>query len=174
MIYSYKGNKPKLNSPAFIAPDAIIIGDIQINKDAVILFGVVIRAENGKIVIGERSIIEDKVIIHGNNVNIGKNIIIQHNSVIHNCKIEDNVVIGTQCTVSDGVHIENGAMILNNTIIYPNKKIKKRKKVWNRGNKLRMKRFGGKINNKIIERNKRHIDNIISKMKNYKSALKEL
>ncbi|TFF89413.1 MAG: gamma carbonic anhydrase family protein [Promethearchaeota archaeon] len=174
MLYSYNGNKPKINSPAFVAPDATLIGNIEVGKDSVILFGAIIRAENGSIVIGERSIVEDNVIIHGNNIDIGKNVIIQHNSCIHNCKIEDNVVIGTNCTITENVHIENGAMVLNNTIIYPNKKIKSRKKVWNRGNKLRMKRFGGTIDDKIIERNKKHINKVISKMKNYNSSLKEL
>jgi carbonic anhydrase/acetyltransferase-like protein (isoleucine patch superfamily) len=173
MIYSYNGVAPKLKS-AFIAPNAVIIGDVETGKDSVILFGVIIRAEKGKISIGEKTIIEDNVIIHGNNVKIGNNVIIQHNSSVHSCNIADNVVIGTNCTISDKVEIENGAMILNNSIIYPGKKIKERKKVWNQGNKLKMKRFGGKVPEKIIERNKKHIDLIIDKMQNYSNSLKKL
>ena len=171
MLYSYNGISPKLKSPAFIAPTCTIIGNVEIRKNAIIFFGVIIRAEKGKIIIGENTIIEDNVIIHGSNVEIGNNVIIQHNSCIHGSIIEDNVIIGTNCTISAHVHIKEGSMILNNTLIHPGKIIKKRKKAWIKGNKLKMK---GTITEKLIERNKKYIDTLIETSKNYSDLLEQL
>ncbi|MHA1311572.1 MAG: gamma carbonic anhydrase family protein [Candidatus Helarchaeota archaeon] len=173
MLYSFNGDSPQLNSPAFIAPTAIIIGDVEIGKNSIILFGTVIRADGGRIVIGENTIIEDNVVIHGENIEIGNYVIIQHNSCIHNCKIEDNVLIGTNCTISDNVQLQEGAMILNNSVILPGKVVKKRKKVWSVNNKFKTKR-GAVIKQKLIDQKNKSIEKLIKKMKKYPDSLSKL
>ena len=174
MLYAYNNIAPIIDTTAVIAPNATIIGNVEIGANSVVLFGAIIRAENCKIKIGEHTIIEDNVIIHGNSdIEIGNYVLIQHNSCIHGCKIQDNVLIGTNCTISDNVLIQKGAMVLNNTVVYPEKTLKPFKKYWSVQNKLKTK-FTANISSAIIERNKKHITNVIIKTKKYLASLKAI
>ena len=107
MLGKFKAYQPKIAPSAFIAPTAVIIGNVSIGEDSVIWFGVVIRGGVNEISIGERTIIEDNCVIHGTSpIHIGNNVIIGHNSIIHSCIIEDEVLIGPNSCIYDGAHIK--------------------------------------------------------------------
>ena len=96
-IFQYKKIQPKIDKNVFIAPNAIVIGDVTIGSKTSIWFNVVIRGDVEKIRIGKNTNIQDLTMIHcttkGFGTNIGSNVTIGHNCVIHDCKIEDNSLI---------------------------------------------------------------------------------
>lgn len=124
MIGTYGKYEPKIAPSAFIAPNAVIVGNVTIGEHCVIWFGVVIRGAENEITIGERTIIEDNCVIHSSApIRIGNGTIIGHNSVIHSCVIEEEVLIGANVCIYDGVEIARGAMIGLNSVLQPNQKL---------------------------------------------------
>ncbi|MHA1267218.1 MAG: gamma carbonic anhydrase family protein [Candidatus Helarchaeota archaeon] len=128
MIGSYGKYHPKIASTAFIAPNAVIIGNVTIGEECVIWFNVIIRGAENEILIGNKTIIEDNCVIHGvTPIRIGNSVIIGHNTVIHSCIIEDEVLIGSNVYIYDGVEIGRGAMIGIGSVIQPHEKLEPEK-----------------------------------------------
>ncbi len=124
MILKLSGKEPKIHKTAWVAPNATIIGNVEIGEKTGIWFNVVIRADNGKIKIGRECTIEDNCIFHSKKgISIGNNVIINHNCVIHGAILKDNVLIGTNSYIFDDVEIGEGSMIENNSLILSNQKI---------------------------------------------------
>ncbi|MGH7755852.1 MAG: gamma carbonic anhydrase family protein, partial [Vulcanimicrobiaceae bacterium] len=80
MIVEYRGKRPKVAPSAFVAPTAVLIGDVEIGEESSIWFGAVLRGDNGPIRVGARSSVQDNAVIHvseecrtviGNDVTIG-------------------------------------------------------------------------------------------------------
>jgi len=129
MIISYKGKTPKIAPSAFVAENAVIIGDVEIGENSSVWFGCVIRCEENKIVIGKNTNIQDLTTIHTDHccsVIIGDNVTVGHNVVLHGCEIGNNVLIGMGTIIMNGSKIgENsligaGSLITQNMVIPPN------------------------------------------------------
>ncbi len=113
-LYDLDGISPSLDASVWIAPNASVIGDVHIGKNASIWFGVVIRCDNEPIHIGDMTNIQDNSVLHsdmGFPLKIGKGITIGHKAMLHGCTIGDNSLIGI------GATILNGAVIGKNCII---------------------------------------------------------
>jgi carbonic anhydrase/acetyltransferase-like protein (isoleucine patch superfamily) len=102
------------NEDFWIAPDATVIGDVQMAKDASIWFHCTIRGDNESIILGEGTNIQDNSVIHtdpGFGCTIGKFVTVGHMVMLHGCEIGDGTLIGI------GSVILNGAKIGKNCII---------------------------------------------------------
>ena len=114
MIITFKGKTPKIADSAFVADNAVLIGDVEIGEGSSVWFGAVIRADNNKIIIGKNSNVQDNCNIHTDEefvVRIGDNVTIGHNAVVHGCTLEDNVLVGMNSTVLNGAHIRKNSII---------------------------------------------------------------
>lgn len=124
MNYSLGKKKPVLvGEPAFIAPNATIIGDVEIHQNASVWFNVVIRADNDRIVIGEDSNVQDGSVLHidpGFPLLIGKGVTIGHKVMLHGCSIGDNSLIGINAVVLNGAKIGSNCLIGANALIPEN------------------------------------------------------
>ncbi|GAB6072282.1 gamma carbonic anhydrase family protein [Venenivibrio stagnispumantis] len=127
IIKGYKGKYPKIDQTAFIAENAVIIGDVEIGKDASIWYNVVIRGDVNYIRIGDRTNIQDGTIIHVTHDThptiIGNEVTVGHNVMLHGCVIEDRVLIGMSATVMDGVIVGKESIVAAGALVPPNKKI---------------------------------------------------
>ena len=86
MLVEYKGKKPVIGKNVFIAPTAVIIGDVTIGDNASIWFGTVLRGDMAAITIGENSNIQDNCTIHtdsGIPCEVGNNVAVGHNAVLN-------------------------------------------------------------------------------------------
>jgi len=128
-IISYKGKTPKIAPSAFVAENAVIIGDVEIGENSSVWFGCVIRCEENKIVIGKNTNIQDLTTIHTDHccsVIIGDNVTVGHNVVLHGCEIGNNVLIGMGTIIMNGSKIGDnsligaGSLITQNMVIPPN------------------------------------------------------
>ncbi|MEM7069426.1 MAG: gamma carbonic anhydrase family protein [Pseudomonadota bacterium] len=98
----------------WIAPDAVVIGNITIGINVGIWFGAVLRGDNEPIKIGEDTNIQEDCVFHtdpGFPVSVGKGCTIGHKAMIHGCKIGDNSLIGMGATVLNGAVIGNNCLI---------------------------------------------------------------
>jgi carbonic anhydrase/acetyltransferase-like protein (isoleucine patch superfamily) len=94
----------------YIAPNATVVGDVTLHKDANIWYNAVLRGDSGAIVIGEGTNVQDHCVIH-EKTTIGKHCTIGHSAIVHGCTVGDNTVIGM------GAVILNGAIIGSNCIV---------------------------------------------------------
>jgi carbonic anhydrase/acetyltransferase-like protein (isoleucine patch superfamily) len=113
-VYRLGASAPRLAADVYVQDNACIIGDVVIGVDASVWSGAVIRADNGRIEIGEGSNIQDLALIHalpGNGVSIGAGVSIAHHATVHGCRIGGNCLIGI------GAILLDGAVIGVNTIV---------------------------------------------------------
>lgn len=127
IILPYHGIYPTIHESAFIAPGAVVIGDVHIGPETGVWFGVVIRGDVNSIRIGARTNIQDGSIIHvtrrtGPTV-IGSGITIGHQVLLHACTLMDDCFIGMGATIIDGVVVEPGAFVAAGAVVTPNKRV---------------------------------------------------
>ena len=129
MIRNLGDKKPQIHPTAFISEAAYIVGDVVIGKHSSVWPGTVIRADNGKIVIGDGTNIQDNSVLHGDaDVRIGDGVTIGHRVMCHAAEVGNGSLIGNGAVVNDGVKIGrksiigSGAMIIENMEI-PNESI---------------------------------------------------
>ncbi|KAE9628011.1 gamma carbonic anhydrase family protein [Sedimentitalea sp. CY04] len=129
MIYTFEGETPKIADDVFVAPNASIIGNVEIAEKASVWFGVVIRGDNDLMRIGEGSNIQDNCVLHsdpGFPLTIGRNCTIGHSAIVHGCTISDGTLIGMGATVLNGAVIGRncligaGALVTEKTVIPDN------------------------------------------------------
>lgn len=118
LIMPFGGKTPVIHDSAFIAPGAVIIGDVEIGPDASVWYGSVLRADCNRIVVGARSNVQDGTIIHvdvpeqgGTPCIIGEDALVGHKCMLHGCTIEDRGFIGMCATVLDGAVVESGGFL---------------------------------------------------------------
>lgn len=119
-IMSYKKYNPYLEEEVFIAPNAYLIGDVEVASNVGVWFGVTVRGDSGKIYIGQGSNIQDNSVLHCSDyieTRIGKNVTVGHSCVIHSCKIEDNCLIGMGSTVLDDAIIGKNCIVGANSLV---------------------------------------------------------
>ena len=125
-IYALGDQVPVIDPTAFISPDAVIIGSVTIGANSSIWSGAVLRGDDGAIVIGERTSIQDGTVIHttpANHTTVGDDCVIGHIVHLEGCiiengasigahsQLESNVTIGQNCSMGQHCHIYAGAVL---------------------------------------------------------------
>lgn len=99
-----------MEKTVYIAPDAVVTGDVVLGDQVNIWYGAVLRGDSGRITVGDGTNIQDRCILH-EETTLGKNCTVGHGAIVHGCTIGDNTLVGM------GAIILNGAKIGNNCII---------------------------------------------------------
>lgn len=120
MILDYKNKRPQIAPNVYVAPTAVIIGDVIIEEGASIWFGAVIRGDSGPIRIGAGTSVQDNVVVHVNGRHatlIGADVTIGHGAVLEGCMIGNGALIGMNATVLDGSTVGAGAVIAAGAVV---------------------------------------------------------
>lgn len=120
---------PRFDESNFIAPTAVVVGDVTLGKGASVWFHTTIRGDVNWIRIGEGSNVQDNSVIHVTHgtapTDIGARVTIGHRAIIHGCTIEDNVLVGMGAIVMDHAVVGRdsivgaGALVTTGTKIPP-------------------------------------------------------
>jgi carbonic anhydrase/acetyltransferase-like protein (isoleucine patch superfamily) len=118
---------PKIAPDAFIAPGAVIIGDVEIGSESNIWFGCVIRGDVNYIRIGDRTNIQDNSLVHvtretGPTI-IGSNVTVGHMATLHACTLKDESFVGMGTVVMDHAEVAKHAMLAAGGVLTPKKRI---------------------------------------------------
>ena len=114
MIYALDGIDPQIDSDAWVADEATLIGKVVVGPEANIWFGAVIRGDNEEIRVGAGTNVQENAVLHtdmGCPLTIGTNCTIGHKAMLHGCTIGDGTLIGMGATVLNGAKIGNGCLI---------------------------------------------------------------
>jgi carbonic anhydrase/acetyltransferase-like protein (isoleucine patch superfamily) len=121
MIYELRDQRVRvLGSDHYIAPNAVLIGDVTIHAGVTLWFGAVLRGDNTAIVVGEQSNIQDGCILHtdpGYELRVGNGVTVGHGAVLHSCDIGDDSLIGIHATVLTGAVVGRDCIIGANSLV---------------------------------------------------------
>lgn len=126
MIVNYKGDTPKIHESAFIAPNAVITGDVTIAENASVWYGTVIRGDVSPVTIGQNSNVQDLCCLHQSPnapLIIEDNVTIGHRVTLHSSIIRKNALVGMDSTILDGAEIGEYAFVGAGSLVTPGKKI---------------------------------------------------
>jgi carbonic anhydrase/acetyltransferase-like protein (isoleucine patch superfamily) len=122
----YLDAAPSIHPTAFIAPGAVVVGDVTLEEDSSIWYGAIVRADLNQIRIGPRSNIQDACVVHLADelgVFLGEYVTVGHGAILHACTIADEVLIGMGATVLDGAEIGARSVIGANALVTQGMKI---------------------------------------------------
>lgn len=117
---------PQLNSGAWVAPRAVLIGAVSLAENASIWYGAVLRADGARITIGNASNVQDGSVLHtdpGFPVTVGMRVSIGHRAILHGCTVEDDVLVGMGAIVMNGAQIGRGSLLAAGTVVLEGMKI---------------------------------------------------
>lgn len=127
ILLPFNGTMPDIHPEAFIAPGAVVIGDVSIGAHSNIWFGCVLRGDVQAITIGERTNIQDGTVIHVTRetgpTRVGSGITVGHRALLHACTLEDDCFIGMGATVMDDAVVQTGAMLAAGALLTPGKTV---------------------------------------------------
>ena len=121
MIRSLDGVAPKVHPTAFVSEFAYVVGDVEIGEGSSIWPGAVVRADSGKVTIGNYTCVQDNSVVHGDDdVVIGDRVVIGHRVLCHARAVGDRVLIGSGATVNDGVEIGEDSLVASGAVLLEN------------------------------------------------------
>jgi carbonic anhydrase/acetyltransferase-like protein (isoleucine patch superfamily) len=120
MILAFGGKTPIIGAEVFIAPTAVVIGDVTIGDGASIWYGTVLRGDMAPIRIGVGTNIQDLCTVHtdyGHPAIVGDRVTVGHRAVIHGCRIEDEALVGIGALVLNGAVVGAGAVVAAGSLV---------------------------------------------------------
>lgn len=140
LIRSFRGVTPKIHPDAFVAENAVIVGDVEIEAGASIWYGCILRGDMNKIRVGKNTNLQDGTVVHVNHDRsgrdyresgggeptlIGDNVTVGHMALIHACTLESGSFVGMRAVVMDKAVVEGGAMVAAGALVSPGKRVPK-------------------------------------------------
>jgi carbonic anhydrase/acetyltransferase-like protein (isoleucine patch superfamily) len=123
LILPFAGKTPRIGRDVFLAPNATIIGDVEIADGASVWFGAVIRGDIGRIRIGPRTNVQDLACVHLteglSETILGADITVGHGAILHGCVVGDRCLIGMGSILLDNAQIGEGSVIAAGSVVSP-------------------------------------------------------
>lgn len=121
LIRALRGIQPQVDESAWIAPFAVIVGEVTIGPDCTVWYHSILRGDVGRIDIGRRCNIQDGAMIHStyerSHVQLGDDVSIGHRAIIHGCRIHDNVLIGMGAIVMDNAIVHSNSIVAAGAVV---------------------------------------------------------
>jgi carbonic anhydrase/acetyltransferase-like protein (isoleucine patch superfamily) len=121
-LYSFEGASPTVHPTAWIAPTATLVGNVTVEAEASVWYGVVLRGDFGPVVVGRRANVQDNSVIHSGpeGTVVGPGATIGHLCVVHSATIGEDALIGNGATVQDGAQVGARALVGAGSLVPPN------------------------------------------------------
>ena len=114
MFASVCGKTPRDEGAAFVAGNAVVVGDVTLQPGSTVWYGAVIRGDEGPITIGENTNIQDNAVLHcdpGSHILLGRDVTVGHGAIVHGAEVGDGSLIGMHATLLDGCRVGRGCII---------------------------------------------------------------
>jgi carbonic anhydrase/acetyltransferase-like protein (isoleucine patch superfamily) len=122
LILPFDGKLPEVASDAFLAPTAVLIGDVKVGAQSSVWFGAVLRGDHPEhgIQVGPRSNVQDNCVVHVGDWQptvIGADVTVGHGAKFESCTIEDRCVIGVNAVILQEARIGEGSLVAANCVV---------------------------------------------------------
>ena len=125
-LLAFEDKEPRVADDAFIAPTAVLIGDVVVEEGASVWFGAVLRGDFNSIIVGAGTSIQDNSVIHTNEelpTTIGSNVTVGHLSLLEGCEIDDGALIGMGSIVLNRARVGRRAMLAAGSVVREDQEI---------------------------------------------------
>ena len=119
-ILAFEDKEPRVAPDAFVAPTAVLIGDVVVEEGASVWFGTVLKGDFNRIVVGAGASVQDNSVIHTNEdlpTIIGSKVTVGHLSLLEGCEIEDGALIGMGSIVLNRARVGRRAMLAAGSVV---------------------------------------------------------
>lgn len=126
MLIEHDGTSPSLADDVYVAPTAVVSGDVRIGRGCRVLFGAVITADGGRVELGENCIVMENAVVRGrpdHRTRLGNHVLVGPHSHINGAVIEDDVFIATGVSVFPGARIGTRSEVRISGIVHVNTRI---------------------------------------------------
>lgn len=124
LILPVKGTYPKIGDNCFIAPNATIVGEVNLGDNCSVWFNAVIRGDVNSISIGNDTNIQDGAVIHATYLKaatvIGNRVSVGHNAIVHGCTLKDYILVGMGAIIMDNAIVEEYTIIAAGSVVLEN------------------------------------------------------
>ena len=104
----------------FVAPSAVLVGDVTIEEGASIWHGAILRGDFDAISVGRDSNVQDNVVVHvdrGMPAKIGERVTVGHGAIVHGCSVSDDCLVGMNATINSGAMIGRGSLVASGAVV---------------------------------------------------------
>ena len=111
---------------AYVAPTAVVCGDVTVGADCRVLFGAVLTAEGGPVVLGKRCIVMENAVLRGRESHptvLGDHVLVGPHAHLNGARIEDEVFLATGVSVFPGARIGHGSEVRINSVVHVNTQV---------------------------------------------------
>lgn len=122
-ILVHRDHQPEIHPSAYIAPTAVICGDVHIAAGVRILFGAVVTAEDGRIDVGENSVVMENALVRGRRnhpVLVGRDVLVGPQAHVNGARIADGCFLATGCSVFPGAVLGREVEVRINGVVHAN------------------------------------------------------
>src|SRR4030088_21150 len=126
MEFELDGKRPQVHPDAYIAPTAVLIGDVVIEAAASVWFGAVLRGDEAQIKVGEGSNVQDNAVIHCSTnlpTIIERNVTVGHSALLEGCVVEDGSLGGRGGIMLQRSRLGAGSMLAAGSVLGEGKEI---------------------------------------------------
>jgi carbonic anhydrase/acetyltransferase-like protein (isoleucine patch superfamily) len=120
LLMELDGVSPTIGEDVWLAPNAVLVGDVRVGDRASIWFGAVLRGDSSTIHIGAGTSVQDNVVIHcakGLVTVVGDNVVVGHGAMLEGCVIEDGAVVGMGAIVLQRARLGAGSMLAAGSVL---------------------------------------------------------
>lgn len=130
LVLPHETRWPHLETGAWVAPGAVLVGDVRLGPDASVWYGCVLRGDVHAIRIGARTNVQDGSVVHVTRgrypAEVGDEVSIGHRAVVHGCRVEDGALVGIGAVILDGAEIGEGALVGAGAVVPPGSRVASR------------------------------------------------
>jgi gamma-carbonic anhydrase len=127
MLIEHEGKRPNVADSAYVAPTAVVCGDVTLGPDSRILFGAVLTAEGGQIEVGERCIVMENAVLRGREghpVVLGDHVLVGPHAHVNGAQIERDVFLATGASVFPGARVGHGSEVRIGAVVHVNSNLR--------------------------------------------------
>lgn len=139
-ILTFKGITPRLAEGVFVAPNATVLGDVELGEGASVWYGAVLRGDVFPIRIGARTNIQDNAVVHVTGgkarTTVGEDVTVGHLALVHGCTIGHRCLVGMGSVVLDGAIVEDECFVAAGALVPPGMRVPARSMVMGRPGKV--------------------------------------
>jgi gamma-carbonic anhydrase len=126
VLIEHEGKSPAVADSAYVAPTAVLSGDVTIGPDCRVLFGAVLTAEGGPIEVGARCIVMENAVLRGREghpLRLGDHVLVGPHAHINGAVVESDVFLATGVSIFPGAHVGAGSEVRINAVVHVNSRV---------------------------------------------------
>jgi carbonic anhydrase/acetyltransferase-like protein (isoleucine patch superfamily) len=123
IIVEHQGRRPRVHDSAYIAPNAVLCGDVAVGANTCVLFGAVVTAEGGPVELGSDCVVMENAVLRGTQrhpLRIDNHVLVGPCAHLSGCTVEANVFVGTGAAVFNGARLGTGSEVRIHGVVHIN------------------------------------------------------